>query len=101
MDRWANVDPLSLPLGATREDIEVGQTELGQPVYQTRTGQKYAINYQPVQGGSRVKPMLNALAADPWGVARGVGGAIVSSTWDAITAPGRAAAGHSPAPKPP
>lgn len=94
MDPWDTVDPLSLPLGASRNDRVVGMTEWGLPVYKTATGQEYFIDPQAVQGGSRVKPMLNALADDPYGAAKGVVNALAQGAWNAISAPGRAAAGE-------
>lgn len=70
------VDGLSLPIGANPEtDIVIGQGDYGN-VYRTRDGQVYQIVPQAVQGGSRIKPVLNALGADPWGTAKTVGNAL-------------------------
>jgi len=87
------VDGLSLPIGANPEtDIVIGQGDYGN-VYRTRDGQVYQIVPQAVQGGSRIKPVLNALGADPWGTAKTVGNALAQGMWSAFSAPGRASLG--------
>lgn len=82
-----DVDRFSLPVGADPDrDMKIGETDAGDPVYRTVSGQTYAV----------APTMPAAPVGEPgsWERAKSVVGALVDGMKAGVTAPGRALAGE-------
>lgn len=90
-----NTDFWSLPIGASPGDILAGYDELGNPIYQTITGQRYQLNAAPQKQGSVVRALAETAMNQPVTDSIGaVAKALAQGAWDTFSLPGRAAAGE-------
>lgn len=90
-----NTNFWSLPVGASPDDILAGYDELGNPIYQTITGQRYQLNAAPQKQGSVVRALAETAMNQP--VIDSIGAvakALAQGAWDTFSLPGRAAAGE-------
>lgn len=89
------VDLLSLPIGASPDDFQYGETDWGAKIYRTQHGTEYFIEPRRVSNGSVTRALLEGVSNNPVGIIADVGSSVAQALIDTVSIPGRAASGES------